>query len=115
MKTPPLMVCGHVQNATRAGHPSCAICGTEKLADPQPSLEGRKALCSTCDRTEPSSLDLAFFEYYGPGSPRSAYICKVCGMYDFVHKTGRAHTDHEFIPVGPAEKDRYYCGCRGWD
>ena len=22
---------------------------------------------------------------------------------------------HEFVPRGPAEHDRFYCGCRGWD
>jgi hypothetical protein len=85
----------------------------------QAILTGRKARCY-CGNERDSSLDLAFFEFLGPGSD-IVHTCNTCGKFDFVHwpinpSTGRAgETDHKFIPKHPLDHDRYYCGCRGWD
>lgn len=82
-------------------------------------LAGRTARCS-CGREAPSALSLAFFGYCGPGSDEEAR-CELCPYMDSVHQpvnphTGRAGvTDHPFAPRPPAEFDRWYCGCRGWD
>ena len=84
-----------------------------------PELAGRRARCSYCKNTEPSSTALAFFEFCGEGSRHATEGCK-CGY------TVPAHTPEvmarnnrltctDFTPRGPAEFDRYYCGCRGFD
>lgn len=73
-----------------------------------------------CTSESPSDTPtLAFFEDKGPGSRYASEICS-CGSHETVHAeiapTGRPGiTDHEFTPTGPAEFDRYYCGCKGWD
>jgi hypothetical protein len=132
--THPLMVCGHAANAVDGnGDPSCAICLTTKIDD-SPSLVGRSAKCSDTCRIRPSDRGLAFFEYRGEGSPHATGTCKHCHYNivahdptvehmarierngktryeNFMHEKGQ----HEFEPVGPADYDRYYCGCRGWD
>lgn len=91
-------------------------------------LTGRMARCAyfnVCGMEAPSSRDLWFFEYRGPGSKEEDQ-CQVCGMYDFVHAsvsldginpaTGRAaRTDHVFVAREPSKVDTYYCACRGTD
>jgi len=112
-------------------HPSCVIHSPApeacRIVD-APSLDGRFAKC-TCGRTRPSSLDLAFFEYEGPGSPRSKQSCKNCGYHEIAHTkegmAGNVPTNRKtviergeckgFVAHGPYEFDRFYCGCRGWD
>ena len=117
-----MMKCGHVAQAIDGhGNPSCVICwpdpGSAQVAE-TPDLTGRKAECSTCRASiVPSSIDLAFFEYKGPGSPHSTTMC-VCGYYEVGHgKPRKPHVEvcNQFRPVGPADFDTYYCGCRGWD
>lgn len=87
------------------------------------NLADRTAACQ-CGRTEPSSKNLAFFEYRGEGSRVALERCAVCAYSVIAHE--RAKTDptarhikhileHEFEPVGGLETDVFYCGCRGWD
>jgi hypothetical protein len=123
-----MMKCGHVANAVRrvAGRdiPVCAICDgfdrrSEQVDNSAPSLEGRQARCS-CGAITPSSVRLAFFEYRGPGSPRSQEQCAHCGFNESVHKEDTngfvAHAKCPgFTPKGAYEFDSYYCGCAGWD
>lgn len=46
-----------------------------------PDLTGRQAKCAYGDNIQPSSPDLAFFEYLGEGSREALNICKEC-RYD---------------------------------
>jgi hypothetical protein len=81
---------------------------------------GRDGVSCRCE--EPSSTDLAFFEFQGDGS-RAASICKHCAMAEVAHQRGvcppgglrkhRAGTTYE--PQGGLEFDKFYCGCHGWD
>ena len=91
-----LMECGHTAQGTDSeGNPVCVICfgideGATKVAE-KPDLTGRKAICTACKSEESivdSDFDLPFFEL------REKAIGKIKGNED---------------------KDRYYCGCRGWD
>lgn len=118
MTTKPMMKCGHAANAESTAPdgkrvPSCAICGViAQLVTPV--LEGRSAQCAyfgkkhkqaglrggcecqkcrerpdhICRCVVPSSTDLAFFAYRGPGTTHYR---------------------------GEAPHDEYYCGCMGWD
>lgn len=84
-----------------------------------PDLTRRTARCSSCKAERPSSLDLAFFEYRGPGSRDATEIC-VCGYSIVAHQPGVWAFDcgkitHPFEARGPNQCDLYYCGCRGWD
>ena len=123
---------GNAHDGLPENHPSCVV-HFEKgdlracTVVESPNLEGRLAKC-LCGRSKPSSLDLAFFEYVGPGSPESTNRCK-CGYFKCAHtKEGMAgNVKHNrktviergecrgFEAHGPFEFDRYYCGCRGWD
>jgi hypothetical protein len=120
-----MMECGHAANATTEGNPCCAICfmldpGATVVSVSPPSLEGRIAVCPHCKKTKPSSPELAFFEYRGPGSDN----CSKCGYKAVAHSnlyptnpvTGRANPvkDHNFDPAGK-ETDVFYDGCFGWD
>lgn len=99
-------------------------------------LDGRTATCGGGVNGEGhaprlSSLSLPFFEYRGEGSDWQrhcdAQVEKLggrvvgCGFFDTVHQEVNPHTgrpgitDHEFVQRPPAERDSYYCGCRGWD
>lgn len=118
----PLMECGHAANATNAttGAPSCAICvglhpGAETPVRSAPDLTGRQAQCYQCDRTQPSSFKLPFFEYRGPGSHAASKYCK-CWYAEEAHLNlpGRIKLDHPFVAHGPHDTDTFYCGCRGW-
>lgn len=82
---------------------------------------GRDAKICTCE--EPSSKELAFFEYCGEGS-RESLLCKRCGMMPVAHlqdgtcpngglKKHRAGSQYE--AQGDRGHDRFYCGCHGWD
>jgi hypothetical protein len=119
------MACGHrAHGVTPDGSPVCPIC----IGDPRasrvaelPALDGRTAKCD-CGRTAPSSLALAFFEFRGAGSRHATERCE-CGYYESAHGAPAGTYSSrtlskpcpEFKPRGPAETDRYYCGCRGWD
>jgi hypothetical protein len=95
-----MMKCGHVAHGkchSKGGVkfdppiPCCITCDCTEVDDSPPSLEGRKARCAywgICHCEMPSSRDLPFFEYRGPG------------------------TNHY---AGEKETDEFYCGCRGWD
>lgn len=81
---------------------------------------GRDAAICTCE--EPSSKDLAFFEYCGAGS-RDAELCKHCGMMPVAHAQdacpSRGLKKHasgsRYEAQGDRGFDRFYCGCHGWD
>jgi len=89
---------------------------------PKPSLEGRIATCAYGEHgAKPSSPDLAFFEYRGPGSRSAEDTCE-CGYYRGAHAFEASRVSPEPIKcsVGgfKARGDRgdlHYCGCRGWD
>lgn len=132
METPTIIGCvntGHNEvDCLRAGlrfYEWCEVCAPAILA-------GRKAKCSyypnggkygRCPEPVESSTGLAFFEYLGPLSDAATTSCR-CGMKDITHPsvcevnpiTGRPNDrDHPFEPRGPADFDRYFCGCWGWD
>ncbi len=117
-----MMKCGHVAQATdERDKPHCVICWPDPEAAQvaeAPDLTGRKSECSTCRASiVPSSIDLPFFEYKGSESPHAITKC-VCGYYEVAHEKPRnphVKVCNQFRPVGPAEFDTYYCGCRGWD
>jgi len=118
------MKCGHIAIAIDdKGRPVCPICfglhpGAEVVEDDRPSLEGRQALCvykfgrkGQQHSPVPSSWDLPFFEYCGPGSPAAEEYCK-CGYHESAHGKCADACD-KFEPQGPLPYDRYYCGCWG--
>lgn len=125
----PMMQCGHVSQAVCSAKggvkfdppiPVCAICDCFKIAE-EPDLTGRMATCYCGSKSlRPSSTDLAFFEYRGPGSPHATNICK-CGYTKKAHEKDHVQTvckklhEQGFTPRGPHKYDSYYCGCRGWD
>jgi hypothetical protein len=80
----------------------------------------RMARCG-CGRMEPSSKDLAFFEFCGEGSKDALEICGNCGYHIVAHSPNHPRKHElplvclDFTPKGCQEFDRYYCGCRGWD
>jgi len=129
MITHPLMKCGHVaQGHDQDKNPVCVICiglttDAEIVAE-QISLDGRFARCAYIHDEEqvgiPSSYDLAFFEYRGPGSPYATTMC-TCGYTEGAHikvasgEIRNMNVCANFTPRGPAEFDTYYDGCRGWD
>lgn len=84
------------------------------------NLEGRMATCGKNCRVQPSSYDLAFFEYLGEGADRPICSVGTCFYVESVHQAINPHTgrpgvtDHAFV-ARVYENDRYYCGCRGWD
>ncbi len=87
MSKTPMMACGHAANATSQGKPCCVIC----LGDPKsrqvvdlPDLTGRLTKCTYGDKIVESSVNLAFFEYTGPGSRESTNKCK-CGYFLLAH------------------------------
>lgn len=153
-----LMECGHTNNgaytmkpkpSTRSngddeggakiGDPVCVICvgidpGARTVVNDKPDLTDRVAVCSTCGKCEkPSTWDLAFFEFQGPGSRYATKRCKNCPYTKESHKYGDRYATHmdgklgdynphtckargkSFEPRGPLDEDKYYCGCRGWN
>lgn len=115
-----MMKCGHAANAQKGGWPACAICDCDEVVE-RPDLAGREAACGAKCPVVPSSFDLAFFEYLGPGSVKSFRVCKHCGYFEEAHtdeiraKHKRGAPCETFEQHGPWEHDRYYCGCKGWD
>jgi len=123
----PMMKCGHAANATREdGSHCCAICSPDDKAyilAHTPDLTGRQARCS-CMRLTPSSTDLAFFEYRGPGSRIAVETCK-CNYHRVAHQRDPKRVDPSsvvelgkcsgFVANGGHEYDSYYCGHAGWD
>lgn len=83
-------------------------------------LTGRRARCQCGHEADSTTPGLAFLEYQGPGSKYATESCQ-CGYSLVAHEpvnpvTGRPGiSDHVFESRGPAEFDRFYCGCRGWD
>lgn len=82
---------------------------------------GRDGTICTCE--EPSSKELAFFEFCGEGS-REAELCKHCGMMPVAHKDGgacprpglrRRTNTTRYEAQGDKGHDKFYCGCHGWD
>lgn len=132
-----LMQCGHVAQGTDGnGNAVCVICfGIDAgavLEAEKPSLEGRFAKCAYFKNNQgrylrpgghepvPSDYGLAFFEYLGPDSEYAKTYCGKCGMHLKAHTEeamarNRSLKCDTFEPIGPAEFDRYYCGCLGWD
>ena len=130
-----MMRCGCRAQAVRTGTnaPSCPVHLCDEVAT-APDLTGRVAQCAynnprgQCRSEKPSSLDLAFFEWRGEGSPAAVEHC-VCGYHAVAHDPqvtrtyvrGNQQTVVErgecsgFRPRGAWDTDLYYCGCRGWD
>ena len=79
-------------------------------------LAGRMAKCGyPCgSQPVPSHQELAFFVFRGDGSNYATETC-TCRMRKVAHIANPDKFDHEFEPIGPAEFDEYYNGCRGWD
>lgn len=116
-----LMKCGHSANALdEKGNFVCAIClgvgtGATEVASESPNLTGRKARCvCNCGKEEDSSVDLAFFEYCGEGSP-NAKLCKHCHVVEKAHGVEGTTACDNYEPIGDIGYDKFYCGCRGWD
>ena len=118
-----MLSCGCRANSVnmKTGEPSCVIHsdmpgGVHPI--PAPDLTGRKARCH-CGNTRNSSLDLAFFEFRGPGSREGTESCKNCGYHRVAHTLEiQAKNDgicKNFESIGSYEFDEYYCGCDGWD
>lgn len=133
-----LMLCGCVAQGyavTALGNvPACVVhdCIELALTLGSPLLEGRRAECH-CKTQLPSSLDLAFFVYRGPGSPVSLG-CASCSLVPGSpqHQDGKCMhvkkglrwsenvADWEpngksYVARGPMLTDAFYCGCDGWD
>jgi hypothetical protein len=143
-ETKVMMKCGHAANSVstdeRTGErrPCCVICiglnpGAEQIDLSPATLEGRQARCY-CGALQPSSPELAFFEYRGPGSRFALESC-TCGYHRCVHDPServmaqidgngrtryenlmwRSGGEHAFEARGPHEFDSFYDGCGGWD
>lgn len=48
--------------------------------------------------------------------------CRFCAKHSCAHVSSPDFVpcsfpvqSHDFVPHGPYDHDRYYCGCRGWD
>ena len=92
---------------------------------PPEQLAGRSARCK-CGREAPSIEVQAdgFYEYLGPGSRHAREVCGVCRYHRCAHEydltrinrePAPAQANHDFTPIGPAERDRYWCGCGNTD
>lgn len=85
-----------------------------------------------CPDPLPSDPSAAFFEDRGPDSRHAVETCGVCGFAQVAHTVeqmeriaGPGRTRRPtivesgrcsgFVPAGPADHDRYFCGCWGWD
>lgn len=118
-----MMKCGHAANATKDDKPCCVICygltpGAGEIDSSPPNLGGRQARCPSCGRTQPSSPNLAFYEYRGAGS-EYARQCKNCGIFEIGHTRKQAGLEStacdNYEPnTQGKEYDLYYCGCQGW-
>lgn len=91
------------------------------MSAPTADLTGRTARCS-CGHERPSSPELPFFQYRGPGSRDQLTSCKHCRYAPEAHtrkaETGERHLDRvcdNFEADPDGRQDTFYCGCRGWD
>jgi hypothetical protein len=146
-----VMTCGHAANGYRTMPDgeilsACVICSCTTLAPDQPDLTDRMARCTyygtapsprlrnqgycptrtkedrTCRCEKPSSNNLWFFEYRGPGGSAEKK-CAVCRYYAVAHEEINPYTNrprmkqcaHEFVPGPPDEFDQFYCSCHGDD
>lgn len=124
-----LLKCGHSPNARRMFNdgtsvPCCAICDCEEFAEEIPDLTGRKARCG-CGREVDSSFDLAFFEYGGDIQSADQELVKQRNAIlreDWSnHGEDAKEAKQALLKIinkkirESSTKDRYYCGCRGWD
>jgi hypothetical protein len=137
MSMHPLMKCGCAAQGVLSAKggvkfdppiPACVVHDCYEMADSVPDLTGRMADCDyrpDGHATKPSSFDLAFFEFRGEGSREATEICK-CRMSRKLHDENGGKIPARkyamlmkgcagFMPKGPQERDRYYCGCHGWD
>ena len=92
-----LMKCGCVSQGVCSGRngvtfdppiPACIVHECYDPADEKPNLDGRIAQCAYLPKghaPKPSSLDLAFFEFQGEGSPAATDKCK-CGYAWIAHQ-----------------------------
>ena len=138
-----LMQCGCVSQGTNGkGEPVCVIHHgfipeAFIVQNEKPSLEGRKAKCTSCHKEPVDSLyGLPFFEYKGPGSWTAINRCNYCGWFKDQHPsmggTGCYKNSNNplpalcerkdnmkflrFKPLSQGEEfDSYYDGCYGWD
>lgn len=86
---PPIMECQcAADGVTMLNEPVCITHSCRDIADPQPEFKGRTAKCVYCGKEKPSSTSLAFFEL----------------------KINKKQWDGK-----PYKRDRFYCGCRGWN
>ncbi len=107
--------------------PVCLAHNCTEVSTNPPDLTGRMAKCCKTGIV-PSSQDLAFFVYCGPGSREATDYCK-CGYALCAHQpeymARNVASNHKtvveqgkctgFVARGPLEFDRYYCGHSGWD
>lgn len=73
-----------------------------------------------CTCIQPSSKDLPFFEFQGPGSREAEEMCKHCRYAKAAHEISPrpSHLSRvctHFEPKGDTGMDKFYCGCAGWD
>lgn len=123
-----LMQCGcYSVGNDQDGNPTCITHhGTpegHKVINRVPDLSGRKARCGYCKKERASSTRLPFFEFTGPRSHEALSRCKNCTYTRPAHDKAVKDGDRppglrvcrNFESKGPAEFDRFYCGCRGWN
>jgi len=148
----PIMKCGCAAQATCASMdgikydpqiPACLVHDCIEIAEKQPDLTGRKSRCAyfgkptrncecnydgcregICNCEQPSSPNLPFFEYHGPGSHWAKDFCKcgfILGPAHGFYTNGKPNPSSCIAkggtpePRGPSEFDKFYCGCHGWD
>lgn len=84
-----VMACGctsHAKRKTEDGYvPACIVHDCIEVLDDQPDLIGRTAFCAYGKHAEkPSSPELPFFEYHGPGSASARELCE-CRKHRSLH------------------------------
>lgn len=78
--------------------------------------------CSYGGAARPSDESAPFFESRAPGSVWAKSTCARCGYAPQAHEpevAAQAHlkgkTMHKFVEHAGEGKDRFYCGCWGWE
>ncbi len=127
-----VMACGCAAGAKQSTYgsepvPVCMTHNCTEVSTNPPDLAGRTAKCCSIG-VQPSSQELAFFVYCGPGSREATDYCR-CGYHRVAHDpehmaqnvpSNRKTVVEQgkctgFVARGPLEFDRYYCGHAGWD